>query len=175
MDYNQKYDIDTICVNQDEKIERAKGVIRKLHPTMICQTACHIEGFVENEAENLPNISLVSIPPLTMTTDTKSKNAIGNRTNSDSNVSKLKLSSIDHGINGITPTNKIGLRHIEVLGSPSSIEHHPIPSALPASFGTTKSKEASVGEGLQTDPSNLRSTFRAPITDLSSKGMEYTK
>ena len=60
MDYNQKYDIDTICVNQDEKIERATGVIRKTHPTMICQTACHIEGFGENEAENLPNNNLAS-------------------------------------------------------------------------------------------------------------------
>ena len=60
--------------------------------------------------------------------------------------------------------------HIEVLGSPSSIEHHPIPSALSASFGTTKSKEASVTERLQTDPSNLRSSFRTPITKfLESK------
>ena len=58
MDYNHKYDIDTICVNQDEKIERTKGAIRKIHPIMICQTACHIEG--ENEAENWQNNNAAS-------------------------------------------------------------------------------------------------------------------
>ena len=109
-----------------------------------------------------------------MITDAKSMHAIGNHTDSDHNVSKLKLSS-DHDINGMTPTSKIGLRHIEVLGSPSSIEHHPIPSVLPNGFGTIKSQEASKGAEDQTKPSNLPASFGTPIAKISSKGILYFK
>ena len=41
LEYKNEYNIDTICVNHDEKIDRAQQV-QKLHPTMICQVACHI-------------------------------------------------------------------------------------------------------------------------------------
>ena len=48
MKYNEQYGVDTICVNHDEKLTASER-IQKAHPTMICQTACHVERLVVHE------------------------------------------------------------------------------------------------------------------------------
>ena len=70
MKYNEQYGVDTICVNHEEKTKESER-IQKAHPTMICQTACHVERLVEHK-------NLTGLTPDLKRLSTKTRGIDGN-------------------------------------------------------------------------------------------------